>query len=237
MLRKLLSVSLFLIILTAVSFSQGSYLQLSLFDDGDFTVIFDETRLSEGNLAEFDNFSPGEHYLRVVKIGINVPAQENVIFEGKVKLPAGDIYAVIDEYNSFYIYKKKQYNYNRLVCTGDFIRKNGQGSTDKESEYVVDECKGKVMKSEDFKDLKGSIGNRNFESTNVTILKTALEKNYVSSEQLKELLGFFTFEETKLEIAKYAYSRTCDTKNFYKVYEAFTFDSSVQELKNYISGK
>lgn len=237
MLQKSLYISLFMLIFSSISFSQGSYLQLSLFDDGEFTVTFDATRLSEGNLAEFDNFSPGEHYIRVVKIGVNVPAQENVIFEGKVKLPAGDIYAVIDEYNAFYIYKKKPYNYNRYVCTGDFIKKNGHGSNEKESEYVTDECKGRVIKSEDFKDLKSSIGNRNFESTNITILKTAIESNYFSSEQVRELLGFFTFESNKLEIAKASYKKVCDQKNFFKVYDAFDFESSVSELKNYISGK
>ncbi len=237
MLRKLLPATFILIIFTFISYSQGSYLQLSLFDDGDFTVTFDDTRLGEGNLAEFDNFPPGEHYLRVVKIGVNVPAQENVIFEGKVKLPAGDVYAVIDEFNAFYIYKKKPYSYNRCVCTGDNIKKNIYGFKEKESEYGTDECRGKLMKPEDFKDLKSSIGNRNFETSNVDVLKSALQKNYVSSEQLKELLGFFTFESNKLDVAKFAYKRVCDTKNFFKVYDAFGFDSSVEELKNYISGK
>jgi hypothetical protein len=235
--KKIFIIAALLFIAAAESYSQGAYLQLSLYDDGDFTVTFDDTRLTEGNLAEFDNVTPGEHYLRVVKTGINVPAQENVIYDGKIKLPAGDNYAVIDEYNAFIIYKKKPYATNRYVCSGDFIRKCGFGSKEKESEYVTDECKNRVMKKADFDDLKSSIGNRSFESTNVTMLKSALENNFVSSEQLRELLGFFTFETNKLDVAKYAYKKVCDTKNFFKVYDAFTFDSSVEELKNYILGK
>ncbi len=236
-LKRIIFITVILLIVVCRSFSQGAYLQLSLFDDGDFNVTFDDVKLLDGNLAEFDNVTPGEHSLKVVRISANTPVQENVIFDGKIKIPAGDNYAVIDEYNAFNIFKKKTYGNNRYVCTGEFIRKCGHGSKEKESEYSTDECKNRVMKKADFDDLKSSIGNRSFESTNTNILKSALENNYVSSEQLRELLMFFTFETSKLEVAKFAYKRVCDTKNFFKVYDAFTFDSSVEELKNYISGK
>jgi len=93
------------------------------------------------------------------------------------------------------------------------------------------------MKKDDYSDLKKSINNRNFESTNSATLKTAIDNNYFTSEQVVELLRYFTYEDSKLEIAKYIYKKVCDPGNFFKVYEAFDFDSSVQELKNYISGK
>ncbi len=221
-------------------YSQSSYLQLSLFDDGDFSVTFDNAQLSTGNYAEFDNISPGEHSLKVVREGANVLPQANVIFEGKIKIPAGlDLYAVIDEYNAFAIYKKKAYGMRRFFPSGEGVKKCGDGSSDnnKETYSTNDECRYKVMKKEDFSDLKKSVNNRSFETSNVAVLKSAIDANYLTSEQLKELLGYFTFESNKLEIAKHAYKKICDQKNFFKVYEAFTFDSSIEELKNYISGK
>lgn len=93
------------------------------------------------------------------------------------------------------------------------------------------------MKKDDFDDLKKSVNNRNFESSNSAVVKTAIDNNILSSEQVKELLKFFTFEDTKLEIAKYSYKKVCDKNNFFKVYDAFDFESSITELKNYISGK
>lgn len=228
----------FLFSIAAHSFSQ-SYLQLSLYDDGDFQVIFDNTELSSGNFAEFDNITAGEHYMKVVKEGPNVPAQADVVFDGKIKIPSGyDVYAVIDEYNAFIIYKKKKFAYNRFIPDGQFIRRCGEKHGNKEKEeYTTDECKYKVIKKDDYKDLKSTINNRNFESTNLEVLKSAIDNNFFTSEQLLELLGYFTFESNKLEIAKYAYKKICDKKNFFKVYDAFNFDSSVTELKNYISGK
>lgn len=236
------SLTVFLIIsLASVLYPQSSYLQISLFDDSEFSITFDNTNLSAGNFAEFDGVSPGEHSLKIIKEGSEMSPQGNVIFDGKIKIPAGsDIYAVIDEYNSFLVYKKKAYGKNRLIPTGDFVKKCGSGGNEnkvKTDNNTSDECRYKIMKKEDFDDLKKSINNRNFESTNSAAVKTAIDNNFLSSEQVKELLKFFTFEDTKLEIAKYSYKKVCDKNNFFKVYDAFDFESSITELKNYISGK
>jgi len=230
--------TVFLFIFSVQCFSQ-SYLQLSLSDDEDFSVVFDNNELSSGNVAEFDNIAAGDHYLKVIKEGPNVPAQADVVFDGKIKIPSGyDVYAVIDEYNTFNIYKKKKFGYNRYILNQDFIRRCGEKHGVKEYyNNLNDECKYKAIRPDDYKDLKGSIGNRNFESSNMDILKTAIDNNYFSSEQIRELLAFFSFEDNKLQIAKYAYKKVCDKNNFFKVYDAFNFDSSITELKNYISGK
>lgn len=230
-----------LLVFAAASFSQSSYLQLSLHDDGIFTVTLDNTSLGAGNYAEFDNLPAGEHSLKVIKAGNEPDRQGDVIFDGKIKIPSGsDLYAVIDEFNAFAIYKKKKYGYNRLVPLGESVQKCGDGGKefkDKDQSGISDECRYKVMKNDDFKDLKSSINNRNFESYNTIIVKSAIDNNYFTAEQIVELLRFFTFEDTKLEIAKHSYKKVCDTKNFFKVYEAFDFESSISELKNYISGK
>ena len=47
----------------------------------------------------------------------------------------------------------------------------------------------------------------------------------------------FSFEDSKLDFAKYAYERTYDIDNYYKVNDAFTFESSVDELNEYIQAR
>ena len=237
---KLLSIFAVVTVFTFVTYSQGSYLQISLYDDGDFSVTLDNTTLGAGNYAEFDNLPAGEHSLKIVRLTENSSGE--TAFDGKIKIPSGsDLYAVIDEYNAFMIYKKKKYGFNRYVPTGEQSRKCGDDGVkinkNNESTSNDSECKFKVMKKDDYSDLKKSINNRNFESTNSATLKTAIDNNYFTSEQVVELLRYFTYEDSKLEIAKYIYKKVCDPGNFFKGYEAFDFDSSVQELKNYISGK
>jgi hypothetical protein len=236
---RLIIVLQFVILINA--YSQYSYLQLSLYDDGYFSAELNNISLTKGNFAEFDSIKAGEHRLKVYKIDDENGGAVNLIYDNTIKIQANsDIYAVIDEYNSFLVYKRKKYNMDRLYPSGENVIKCGsEGKIENKNVniIIIDECKYKAIKSEDFNDLKKSINNRNFESKNITIIKEAIDKNYFKSEQIKELLGYFTFEDTKLEIAKYSYKKICDVKNFHIVYDAFNFETSVTELKNFISKK
>jgi hypothetical protein len=233
---------LFVLVFSFTIFSQTSYLEVSLHDGGDFSVIFDNMQLSAGNYAEFDNITPGEHYMKIIREEVNVPPQANVVFEGKIKIPAGyDNYAVIDEYGQFIIYKKVKYGKDRLNCESPSRRKCGEEQTqiinEQKTPYTDFQCKSRIIKEDDFSKLKKSINNRNFEISNLDILKEAIDKNYFLTEHIIELMWFFTFEDNKLEIAKYSYSKVCDKNNFSELFKYFSYESSVKELKDYISGK
>lgn len=90
------------------------------------------------------------------------------------------------------------------------------------------------MSPSDFSSLKQTIASKTFEDTRMTIAKSVLGDRCVISDQVKELCGLFTFEENKLEIAKFAYDRTYDIGNYFKVNDVFTFESSIEELNDYI---
>ncbi|MBK9515283.1 MAG: DUF4476 domain-containing protein, partial [Flavobacteriales bacterium] len=47
----------------------------------------------------------------------------------------------------------------------------------------------------------------------------------------------FSFEDSKLDFAKYAYDRTYDIGNYFKVNDAFTFESSMDELNEFIQAR
>ena len=47
----------------------------------------------------------------------------------------------------------------------------------------------------------------------------------------------FTFEDNRLQFAKFAYERTYDVGNYYKVNNAFTFENSMDELNEYIDSR
>ncbi len=93
------------------------------------------------------------------------------------------------------------------------------------------------MSPGDFSDLKNTISSKSFEDSKMTIAKQVLQNNCLLTSQVKDLMGQFTFEETKLDFAKYAYDYTYDIGNYYKVNDQFTFESSIDELSKYISGR
>ena len=91
------------------------------------------------------------------------------------------------------------------------------------------------MSTGDFQSFKSSVQAKSFEDSKLTIAKQVLNNNCLTSAQVREVMKMFSFEETRLDFAKYAYGHTYDLNNYYKVNDAFTFESSIEELNNYIN--
>jgi hypothetical protein len=89
--------------------------------------------------------------------------------------------------------------------------------------------------ADEFRDIRSSISSKTFEDTRMTIAKQVLNDRCILASQVKEIMLLFTFEENRLDFAKYAYDKTYDVGNYFKVNDAFTFESSVNELNQYIS--
>lgn len=91
-----------------------------------------------------------------------------------------------------------------------------------------------VMRGREFETLKESLRKEWFENNRLTSVKTVADKTNFTTQQVKELMLLFTFENNRLEIAKYAYRKTVDKQNYYQVNEALTFSSSKDELARFI---
>ena len=93
------------------------------------------------------------------------------------------------------------------------------------------------MSNEDFSDLNATISSKTFEETKFTIAKQVLNDRCLFVSQVKQIIMQFTFEQTRLDFAKYAYDRTYDVGNYFKVNDTFTFESSTEELNEYIDSR
>ena len=62
-----------------------------------------------------------------------------------------------------------------------------------------------------------------------------ISNNFLTSMQVKQMIHIFTFENNKLDLAKQAYSKTVDQRNFLStVDDEFSFSSSRDELARFI---
>lgn len=93
---------------------------------------------------------------------------------------------------------------------------------------------GNVMNGREFEVLKESLRKEWFEANRLISVRFIIDKNNFTTQQVKEFMLLFTFEKNRLEIARYAYSKTVDKKNYYLVNEALTFSSSKDELARFI---
>jgi hypothetical protein len=91
-----------------------------------------------------------------------------------------------------------------------------------------------AMSSSSFSAAKQTITKQSFDDTKLSTAKQIIKTNCLSSQQIKEIMLLFSFEETRLTLAKMSHERCIDKNNYFIINDAFTFDSSVEELNNSI---
>jgi hypothetical protein len=66
------------------------------------------------------------------------------------------------------------------------------------------------MSNVNFAQAKESLRREWFENTRLATAKQIIDQNYFTSQQVKEMVLLFTFENNRLDIAKYAYGKTVE---------------------------
>jgi hypothetical protein len=95
-----------------------------------------------------------------------------------------------------------------------------------------------IVSDQDFMDICASIRKQSFNSTRVTIARQIIQaKTCFTSKQVLEIVRLFDFDDSRLEIAKFAYTYTIDKQNYYIVNDGFSFENSKTELSKFIDGK
>ena len=94
-------------------------------------------------------------------------------------------------------------------------------------------CQG-VMSDSRFEEAKSSIKDKAFADSQMTQAKQVARNNCLLTDQVKGIVELFSFEDDRLEFAKYAYSNTYDQGNYYKINDSFQFSSSIDELDSYL---
>jgi hypothetical protein len=89
----------------------------------------------------------------------------------------------------------------------------------------------------DISQLKSSVESKSFEDSKLSTMKSATKNKCLKATQVKDLMMLLTFEESRLDFAKFAYDYTYDQGNYYVVNDAFTFEFSIDELNEYLEGR
>lgn len=198
----------------------SSELRLRMFNNSMFTVIFDR-KIYEvpRNVFTISGIMGGSHRLVVKqRIGGRYGAFRT-IYNGNINIPARSIVkARINKYNRLII-NNVTYNYNGGYNNGGY-NNNGNGYYYKP---LLDVGR-----------LQNSMHRVSFESDKKIIAEQAISSHRVKANQVYRILTMFSFESTKLKVAKFAYRYCIDKRNYYLVNNAFSFSSSIRELNNYI---
>jgi hypothetical protein len=93
------------------------------------------------------------------------------------------------------------------------------------------------MPAGDFNRAYSVIQGESFENTKLNTAKQVTSVNYLCVSQIIQICKLFSFEQTKLDYAKFAYPYCVDQNNYYLLNEVFTYAASKDELRKFIGGK
>ncbi|MBW6491225.1 MAG: DUF4476 domain-containing protein [Lentimicrobium sp.] len=95
-----------------------------------------------------------------------------------------------------------------------------------------------VVSDPELSQILTSIKNESFNSTRLTLAKQILRsKQCFTTAQVKEMVRLFSFDDSRLELAKYAWDYTIDRENYYQVADAFSFSSNKEKLMKFLNTK
>ncbi len=99
-------------------------------------------------------------------------------------------------------------------------------------------CTGRLaMSSANFGNALNTVRNLSFDDTKLSSAKQIASSNCLTVNQIRQLATLITFEDTKLEFAKFAYDRCTDPGNYFNLNNIFSFSSSVESLNEYIGDR
>lgn len=206
---------LFAVLFTGTSYaSYYSSLYLKLDRNKYYEVTVNgETKEGYGNI-EFRYLESGKHRVKIYELHrnhYNSNYQRKLIYNSSVRFDEGcEVYAYLDSWNKIYFEDKNCDDYKKK-----HHRKNH-------------------LSNREFREALDVIKNQSFESGKESVAKQVISDYDLDVDQLVDILNVMWFESTKLSLAKYGYDHMDDTRGFYKVYNVFSFSSSVDELTEYI---
>lgn len=86
----------------------------------------------------------------------------------------------------------------------------------------------------DFESAKSSIKKKSFSDSKMALAKQITQSNCLTAAQIKDLTSLFDYESDRLEYAKFAFAYCYEQNRYYMVNDAFEFESSIEELDEYI---
>jgi len=207
------------------------------------TVEVDGRRYNMNNKAvSIRDLSAGHHNIKVYRDG----KKNNGLFNNTQQLVySGSVYLRRDYHLDITInrFGKALVDERRIDRNDDWYddddnydrdnRRNDRDPRD-DRDNRWDNGSNRAMNNNEFKQTKESLRREWLESSRVNLAMQVFNRSYFTSQQVKEILQLFSFENNKLDLAKHAYGRTTDKRNYPIVNDVFVHSNSRDELARYV---
>ena len=136
--------------------------------------------------------------------------------------------------------RKKTNNAQMTVSSTTTTTSSSSSSSTNFTEQPVQKreaTRGCMMSATAFEKAKKSIEGKTFEDSKMTMAKQITKSHCLTATQIKEVMELLEYESTRVEYAQFAYPK-CQNKNeYYIVNDAFEYESSIDELNEFIDAQ
>jgi hypothetical protein len=223
------------IFISMASFANAvqSKLSITVIGNKNVEIMVDNNRYqSHDNSVVINSLQAGSHTIKVY----NLKNNGRNVFRNNAKL----LY-------SSTIYVRPGYHVDITIDRGGkaifnerAIRANGR-DRDWNNDYGNDNRNnnrkgytGRAVTSQQFSSMVQTLRREFSENSRLVLAKQLIDRNQFTSDQVKYMMQLFSFENARLELAKYAYRNTTDQRNYFVVYDALSYSNSKEQLAEYI---
>lgn len=220
---------LLLVAMAAQAYGPASelHIDLSAHPRGTQVILNGQTYGLNNGLEVVSGLAPGRYKLVVVRPNHR---GRQMVFSGQVNVPASSVVTAFVGHRNDLRVSARPIAYHQgpsywdEPCHTPVVQPVGHCGTP----VVLG------MSPDVFGMVRNSISRLSFDSDRLAIARQAVQQNGCTAAQVAELMRMLSFESSRLDLAKHAYSFTADQQNYFVVYDCLTFSSSVRELQQYI---
>lgn len=175
------------------------------------------------------NLVPGSHSIKIYRQAGRSNGRRNVYNNVNAQLLySATIYLRPQYHTDLVVNRFGKVFSDEVQMTGRYFEDNNYPDDNYPAQY------DQQMTQQNFDALKSAVKRESFDNTRLSIAKQAGAANFFSAAQVKELIQILSFDESRLELAKFLYNRTTDKANYFTVNDAFAYSDSKDKLSEYI---
>ena len=95
----------------------------------------------------------------------------------------------------------------------------------------------KIPDNIQFDKIKKAVKDQYYDQEKLVYAKVIVKDNWFIASQVTELCSLFSYDDAKLNMAKYAYDRCVDKGNYFNVTNVFYYSENKNELMRFIGSK
>lgn len=249
--KQLLTITMMFILSSAFAghgHMNHSILNVSVKNKTNLNIFIDNVAYQSNGYLQKRGICEGNHLVKVVGFERNpygCGTVKRVLYKGYVNVPAcSEVSLVVSHHGGARTFINPRHTPPPPPMNGPGHGHGHHGNPYPDYNHGDGSCGNDIyptggynygMNDYQFDQLMNTLDNTSFDDTRLEIAKTSVRGNQMTSAQITEVMGKFSFESTKLDFAKYAYRFVVDPENYYVVNNAFTFDSSRRKLSEYIN--